>query len=61
MNSAATGRDLQPSDQLLTPTPQTRADKIAQLRRAVESGTYWVSAEQIAEKMLRKSLVDMLT
>jgi anti-sigma28 factor (negative regulator of flagellin synthesis) len=47
-------------DQLLGPAPQTRADKIAQLRRAVESGTYGVSAEQIAEKFLREALVATL-
>jgi anti-sigma28 factor (negative regulator of flagellin synthesis) len=34
--------------------------KIAQLRRAVESGTYCVSAEQIAEKVLRETLVEVL-
>jgi anti-sigma28 factor (negative regulator of flagellin synthesis) len=61
MNSAVTGLGLQHIDPLLALTPQTRADKIAQLRRAVESGTYCVSAEQIAEKMVRKSLVDTLT
>jgi anti-sigma28 factor (negative regulator of flagellin synthesis) len=50
----------QPGDRLLTLTPQTRADKIAQLRRAVESATYRVSAEQIAEKMARATLVEAL-
>jgi hypothetical protein len=38
---------------LLTPTSQLREHRIAQLRRAVESGTYRVSTEQIATKMLR--------
>lgn len=50
----------QPGGRLLTPTPQTRVGKIAQLRRAVESGTYCVSAEQIAEKVLRETLVEVL-
>jgi anti-sigma28 factor (negative regulator of flagellin synthesis) len=50
----------QPGDRLSTRTPQTRADKIAQLRRAVESRTYCVSAEQLAEKMARETVVEVL-
>ena len=38
---------------LLPPPSQPREHSVAQLRRAVESGTYRVSAEQIATKMLR--------
>jgi anti-sigma28 factor (negative regulator of flagellin synthesis) len=37
-----------------------RRHRIAQLRRAVQSGTYDVSAEQIAEYMLRAALLDRL-
>jgi anti-sigma28 factor (negative regulator of flagellin synthesis) len=40
---------------------QNRADKIARLRSAVESGTYCVSAEQIAEKMVHEILADLFT
>jgi anti-sigma28 factor (negative regulator of flagellin synthesis) len=58
---SATNKGPRHIDQLLVPMLQTRADKIAQLRRAVESGVYTVSAEQIAEKMLREALVETLT
>jgi anti-sigma28 factor (negative regulator of flagellin synthesis) len=57
-HTSTTFRDPRPSDRLSTLTPQTRTDKIAQLQRAMESGTYCVSAEQIAEKMLRETLVE---
>jgi anti-sigma28 factor (negative regulator of flagellin synthesis) len=55
MHSSRPDSDLQHIDAVLTLTPQSRADKIAQLRHAVESGVYGVSAEQIAEKMIREA------
>jgi len=48
----------QPMDQLFAPALMTRTDRITQLRRAVEGRTYSVSAEQIAERMLREVLGD---
>jgi anti-sigma28 factor (negative regulator of flagellin synthesis) len=47
-------------EQLLIPTLQTRKHRITQLRRAVESGCYRVSSEQIAEKMLQEARLDRL-
>jgi anti-sigma28 factor (negative regulator of flagellin synthesis) len=47
-------------EQLLTLTPQLRKHRISQLRRAVESGSYRVSTEQIATKMLQETLLDQL-
>jgi flagellar biosynthesis anti-sigma factor FlgM len=61
VNASDAGKSARHIDPLSGPAPQTRADKIAQLRRAVESGTYSVSAEQLAEKMLREVLVETLT
>jgi hypothetical protein len=40
---------------------QSRAGKISELRHAVESGTYCVSAEQIAEKIAQEMLMEMFT
>jgi flagellar biosynthesis anti-sigma factor FlgM len=45
-------------EQLLTLTPQIRKHRIAQLRRAVEGGSYRMSTEQIAGKMLQEALLD---
>ena len=45
-------------EQLLTLTPQIRKHSIAQLRRAAEGGSYRVSTEQIAAKMLQETLLD---
>jgi anti-sigma28 factor (negative regulator of flagellin synthesis) len=60
-HASGTGRRSQRRSRLLASTRQARADKIAQLRHAVESGVYCVSAEQIAEKMVPEALVDMFT
>lgn len=59
--SAHTGGRRQQSDQYLSSGSDMRASKIAQLRHAVESGHYCVSAEQVAEKMAHEALVGMLT
>jgi anti-sigma28 factor (negative regulator of flagellin synthesis) len=61
VDSPVTHNEPQRSDPLLASIPQIRAGKIAQLRRAVESGAYCVSAEQMAEKMVREALAEMLT
>jgi anti-sigma28 factor (negative regulator of flagellin synthesis) len=60
MHSSTPDSDLPHSDAVLAPTPQSRADKIAQLRHAVESGVYGVRAEQIAERMIREALAELL-
>jgi Anti-sigma-28 factor, FlgM len=49
------------SEQWLAPNPRARADKIAQLRQAVENGDYCVSPEQIAEKLVQEVLVAIFT
>ena len=45
-------------ERLLTLTPQIRKHRIAQLQRAVEGGSYRVSTEQIAAKMLQEALLN---
>jgi anti-sigma28 factor (negative regulator of flagellin synthesis) len=61
VHSSVSGKGLQYNDELLGHSSQTRTDMIAQLRRAVESGTYCVSAELIAEKMVQAALAELLT
>jgi anti-sigma28 factor (negative regulator of flagellin synthesis) len=58
---AVWGRMSQHSARLSAPSAESRANTIAQLRGAVESGTYCVSAEQIAEKIAQEILADMFT
>ncbi|MDN5293974.1 MAG: hypothetical protein PWQ91_1618 [Eubacteriales bacterium] len=46
--------------QVVEKTPDVREDRLAQLRQAIRTGTYSVSEEEIAEKIIVRSLVDML-
>jgi hypothetical protein len=56
-----TGRRSRHSSILSAPDLPSRADKIAQLRQAVEYGAYCVSAEQIAEKIVQELLAEIFT
>lgn len=40
--------------------PDIREDKLAEIEKRVQAGTYAVSDEEIAEKMIGRSLVDKL-
>ena len=44
----------------LATIPDTRADMVAKLRRAIEGGTYQVSSREVAEKFLERVLVDKM-
>jgi flagellar biosynthesis anti-sigma factor FlgM len=61
MHCTRTGRRGQRSEHVLATDSQMRADKVAQLQRAVAHGDYCVSPEKIAEKMVQEALVAMFT
>lgn len=48
------GRDLQIAKQAVSAAPDIRADKVAEYKNRIASGTYEVSNESFAEKMLAK-------
>jgi len=37
--------------------PDVRTDKVADLKARIENGTYEIKSEEIAEKMIRESLI----
>ena len=51
-------RDIQKIREIVEATPEIRTDKVGQLKREIETGTYSVNAEKVAERMLRESLID---
>jgi negative regulator of flagellin synthesis FlgM len=53
-------RAIRRATQVLAHTPDLRDAKVRALQQAVQSGTYNVSPEQIAEKMLKEAMVDEL-
>lgn len=54
MEISQTGRDYQVAKQAVAGTSGIREDKIAQLKEQVANGTYKVSAEDFASKLLEK-------
>ena len=51
-------RDLRKIHNILEETPDIRSEKVAALKKAVEERRYQVSAENIAQKMVRDIVVE---
>jgi flagellar biosynthesis anti-sigma factor FlgM len=58
--------DLSPSfrmikkiEEVALSAPDTRADKVAALKKKVESGTYQVNSEEVAGRMLKEAIVEL--
>lgn len=49
---------VQDAQSMLRSIPDVRADKVAEIRRRIEDGTYETNAEAVAEKMIRSSLIN---
>jgi negative regulator of flagellin synthesis FlgM len=56
-----TGKRVQEAHKQLESIPDIREEKVAQLKEQVENGTYEVDAEQVADKMIKESLLNDLT
>lgn len=48
------GKELQVAKQAVTSAPDIRADKVAELKSKIANGTYEVSGESFAEKLIAK-------
>ncbi len=53
-------REIMHLDELIRSTPDVREAKVEQVRSAIESGTYNVKAEKIAEKILNGNVIDQV-
>lgn len=53
-------RDIQQIKSALAKLPEIREEKVRDLKEAIEAGTYNVSGEKIAGKMVGESLLDIL-
>lgn len=49
------GRDIQVAKQAVANTPDVREDLVASIKEQVKAGTYSVSAEQLANKLLSQA------
>ncbi len=52
-------RDVQQIKNALAKLPEIREEKVQELKRDIEAGTYNVSGEKIAEKMVGESFLDI--
>jgi len=58
LSSAA--KEVQQIKSTIEALPDVRTEKVAQLKDRIEAGTYNVSGEKIAEKMIGDSLLDII-
>ena len=58
--SALESRDMKMIGETLAQIPDIREQIVASLKERIESGTYHVSGEQIAEMMVRRALADRM-
>jgi negative regulator of flagellin synthesis FlgM len=52
------GREIAHLNELIQSVPDVREQKVEQIRRELENGTYNVKAEKIAEKIIGGNLLD---
>ena len=52
-------REIQQAKVEVSRLPDVREEKVQEIKAQVEKGTYNVSGEKIAEKMVRESIVDI--
>ncbi|MBN2515999.1 MAG: flagellar biosynthesis anti-sigma factor FlgM [Deltaproteobacteria bacterium] len=57
---SAKGRDIQQARKAINNLPDVRTEKVEDLRNQIEQGTYHVNSEEIAEKMIGESLIDVI-
>jgi negative regulator of flagellin synthesis FlgM len=55
-----TAKRIQEARIQLESVPDTRAEKVADIKRRIEDGTYEIDADKIADKMIRESLLNDL-
>lgn len=60
VNISDAAKEIQEVRKELDKIPDVRADKVEQLKNQIENGTYEIKSEEIAEKMLKDSLLNDL-
>ncbi len=57
---SARSREMQKIYEVLQKTPDVRSEKVAELKRLIEEGRYHVKSEDLAEKIIKESLLDLI-
>lgn len=58
VNISQGAAEYQKLSELVAKTPEVRMELVADLKRKIESGNYDVDGEQVAEKLIRSTLMD---
>ncbi len=56
----ASGQDMEKIFAVLKKTPDVREDRVAALKKLIEAGKYHVSSDDLAEKMIKESLWELI-
>ena len=56
--SPLTGKRLNEARKLMKAVPDVREEKVAQIKKQLENGTYKIDGEKIAFKMIKESLTN---
>ena len=57
---SATAKDIRQIRQILDRIPEVREDRVQELKRQIDNGTYAVRPDKIAEKLVGESLIDII-
>jgi negative regulator of flagellin synthesis FlgM len=60
VNISDAAKEIQEVRKQLDDIPEVRTEKVEQLKNQIENGTYEIKSEEIAEKMLKDSLLNDL-
>lgn len=55
VSMSSVSQELQRAQQVLSALPDIRADRVAELKASIESGTYQVSGRDVAESLIRRA------
>jgi len=61
VNLSTMAREIHQAKVEVSKIPDVRAEKVQEIKTQVEKGTYNISGEQIASKMVGESLIDLFT
>lgn len=56
---SAESKEMKKIHDVLATTPDVRAEKVAELKKLVESGQYEVKSDAVADKMVKESIWEM--
>ena len=57
---SAESKEMQKIYEVLKSTPDVRAEKVSELKKQVQEGSYQVDSGAVAEKMIKDSLLDLI-